>query len=204
MKQTDWNTYYADNPDPWPGHDEILAEESAKLTPGRFLDLGCGKGTESLYLASQGWRVTAVDFAPAGVQVLQKLADGKALDVAARVGDVTKFALLPNEDPYDLVYIGFLHLPEPERSSMFKAAATAVAPGGTFLYIGFARDNKPGIIPPSPDCLSMPDDITPHLTGLNIVRAESCFRKIPVQDRKTGQLRMIEANSLVVKAVRPE
>jgi len=212
MKQTDWNSYYAENPDPWPGHDAVLAEVVAALPPGRFLDLGCGKGTESLYLASQGWQVSAVDFAPEGIAVLEALAHkGDMFDgppgpwpVTARVGDATQFKLAADEARYDLVYVGFLHLPEPDRSNLFKAAAATVAPGGSFLYVGFARDNAPGVIPPSPDCLAMPEDITCHLNGFAITRAESLFREIPVQDRKTGKLRMIDANSLIVQAKRPE
>ena len=49
-----------------------LAEGPAALTPGRALDLGCGTGTDSIYLAQHGWDVTGVDMVP------------RALDIARR------------------------------------------------------------------------------------------------------------------------
>ena len=39
-----------------------LVAELARLPPGRSLDLGCGHGAETLWLAAHGWYVTAVDF----------------------------------------------------------------------------------------------------------------------------------------------
>jgi 2-polyprenyl-3-methyl-5-hydroxy-6-metoxy-1,4-benzoquinol methylase len=38
-----------------------LVEGADALDPGSAIDIGCGTGTQSLYLAAHGWRVTGID-----------------------------------------------------------------------------------------------------------------------------------------------
>ena len=42
-----------------------LMAEAANLPPGHALDAGCGHGADTLWLATHGWHVTAVDFSAA-------------------------------------------------------------------------------------------------------------------------------------------
>ena len=52
----------------WSGSVNVqLAAEAPALTPGRALDIGCGEGGDAIWLAQQGWQVTAVDFADAAL-----------------------------------------------------------------------------------------------------------------------------------------
>ena len=59
---------------------EYLTATVAELTPGRALDAGCGNGSEALWLATRGWRVTAVDFSATA------LANGRSTREALQVG----------------------------------------------------------------------------------------------------------------------
>ncbi len=46
-----------------------LVEGPSALPVGRALDLGCGTGTDTIYLANHGWDVTGVDMTPRALAI---------------------------------------------------------------------------------------------------------------------------------------
>jgi 2-polyprenyl-3-methyl-5-hydroxy-6-metoxy-1,4-benzoquinol methylase len=82
-----------------------LLVEVADLRPGRALDAGAGHGAETLWLASRGWRVTAVDFSTTALEYARSSAEGLGADVAARIewiaADLATW--IPPPERYDLV-----------------------------------------------------------------------------------------------------
>ena len=57
-----WEDRYASGEAHWSGRpNDVLVAETADLTPGTALDVGCGTGGDAIWLAEQGWQVTAVD-----------------------------------------------------------------------------------------------------------------------------------------------
>lgn len=142
---------------------ELVAviEGERALSPARALDLGCGTGTNSLYLARHGWHVTGVDFAaPAVAQAQNKLRRAGTLAGSARFfrGDVTDLAALPLEGGYSLIFdLGCLHTIPREKRRAYAAGVTRLsAPGALYLLYGFM---------PNPD--QRPRGITPdELAGL--------------------------------------
>jgi len=116
----------------------VLVTEASALKPGRALDIGSGEGGDAIWLALRGWTVTGVDIA---VNALDKArARAEAVDAAAadrirwEQHDLTAWA--PDERSFDLVTAHFMHLADPERSSLFRSLAAAVAPGGSLLIVG--------------------------------------------------------------------
>jgi 2-polyprenyl-3-methyl-5-hydroxy-6-metoxy-1,4-benzoquinol methylase len=63
MDRQAWDARYAATDTLWSFEpNRFLLREVESLPPGRALDLACGEGRNALWLASRGWRVTAVDF----------------------------------------------------------------------------------------------------------------------------------------------
>jgi SAM-dependent methyltransferase len=114
-----------------------LLTETADLRPGRALDAGCGHGAEAVWLASHGWRVTAVDFSATALDLARSRATAIGADVAERIewteGDLTTWT--PPPGSYDLVLSLYVHV-QASVGEMVRRLGAGVAPGGTLLLVG--------------------------------------------------------------------
>ena len=86
----DWNEYYSEpaNLDFTPT--PLLVQVTEMLPAGRALDLACGAGRNAIFLSQLGWRVTAVDAAPAAIRVLREKAPGVDARVAASTASIRR------------------------------------------------------------------------------------------------------------------
>jgi SAM-dependent methyltransferase len=131
----EWNERYGTAEFVWAVEpNRFVADELADLPPGRALDLACGEGRNAVWLAEQGWRVTAVDFAEAGLAKGELLARERGVEVEWVNADVTGWA--PPRREFDLVVISYLQVPPDERRHALDLAASAVAGGGTLFVVG--------------------------------------------------------------------
>ncbi len=114
-----------------------LRETAAALKPGRALDAGCGHGAEALWLAAQGWEVTAVDFAASALAQGRAMAEALGAEVAARItwveGDLGVWA--PQAARFDLVSCLYVHVAG-SVEAMVRRMGEGVAEGGTLLLLG--------------------------------------------------------------------
>jgi SAM-dependent methyltransferase len=131
-----WENRYREQGRTWSGRVNVALEREVNgVAPGTALDLGCGEGGDALWLAHNGWSVTAVDIAPSAIAV------GAA---AQRPGDEIEWVVadLAEWQPprrYDLVTASFLHsFVELPREEILRRAATAVASDGLLLIVGHA------------------------------------------------------------------
>lgn len=132
-----WDERYNQSGRLWSGEpNAALVRETDGLAPGDALDLGCGEGGDAIWLARQGWRVTATD--------ISRIALGRAAEHAAQA-QVSDRVDWQHHDlgmsfpagTYDLVSAQFLHsLHEMPREEILRNAAAAVVPGGTLLIVG--------------------------------------------------------------------
>ena len=120
-----WDEHYSD-----PAHVDLtpaplLVEIADQLPPGRALDLACGPGRNALYLATLGWRVTAVDRSAVAVRLLRERASDLAVEVQCVDLKRGEFSIEP--DAYDLI-CDFYYL----QRDLFPAIRAGLKPGGVF------------------------------------------------------------------------
>ncbi len=115
---------------------EIVAL-AERLPPGRALDLGCGTGTSSLFLAEHGWTVTGIDFVAAAIRRAREKASAANLSIDFHVSDVTHLDFL--QEPYDLVIdVGCLHSLTPRQQQDYAATlARLTCPDALYMLYAF-------------------------------------------------------------------
>ncbi|MGE0221248.1 class I SAM-dependent methyltransferase [Mycolicibacterium sp.] len=131
-----WEDRYAERDRIWSGRvNAQLARIAAPLPTGRALDLGCGEGGDSLWLAEHGWQVLGVDISETALGRAAAEAEARGLTGRVRFTQIDLSEDFP-EGEFDLVSAQFLqsfvHL---DRDRIFAAAAEAVAPGGLLVIV---------------------------------------------------------------------
>ena len=158
----------------------VAAREAAGDPPARALDLGCGTGTSSLFLAAHGWNVTGIDFAPNAIPSARRKANRATLpgQITFRTGDVSRLDFLPAQPPFDLaVDVGCLHVVAPDQRLGYAAhLKRLMRPGATILLYAFmphiGRSGRPaGIDPAEIEALFGLDfEIVAHVPGQDTAR----------------------------------
>jgi 2-polyprenyl-3-methyl-5-hydroxy-6-metoxy-1,4-benzoquinol methylase len=180
----------------------VLVTEATPLTPGRALDIGSGEGGDAIWLALRGWTVTGVDIAVNALDKARARAEVVDEDAASRIRweqhDLTDWA--PEKREFDLVTAHFMHLADPERSTLFRSLAAAVAPGGSLLIVGHdlsgVQDQRAHMTP----LMFGVDDVLEAIAGeeLRVEVAESRERTVVASDGSQTAMR-----DVVVRASRP-
>jgi SAM-dependent methyltransferase len=145
-----WDQRYQSSSNLWSGHvNTHLVTEVSDLSPGVALDVGCGEGADAIWLAEQGWQVTAVDVSSVALERGAVHALEVGADVAKRItwlhADLTEW--IPAAASYDLVSAQFLHLPKDQREVLHRQLAESVAPGGILLIVGHHPSDLQTTIP---------------------------------------------------------
>ena len=117
---------------------QFLKEELKKIIPGKILFLGEGEGRNSVYAATIGWDVDAVDYSIAGKVKAEKLASEKEVRINYHVEDLTTY--YPKQNTYDAVVLVYLHLEEELREIVIERSMAALKKGGKIIMEVFERE----------------------------------------------------------------
>lgn len=122
-----------------------LVEGEDALPPGRALDVGCGTGTQATYLASRGWRVSALDVVERPLRRARARAAAAGVEVQWLRADVTQPGTAGPEPGFTLIHDrGCYHgLRDGQRAAYAAAITRLASPGATLLVMAFARNRVP-------------------------------------------------------------
>ena len=184
-----WDERYAGTDLVWSsGPNHFVETEVARLPPGRAVDLAAGEGRNAIWLAEQGWEVTAVDFSVAGLDKGRRLlaAHERARDL--RVVWVHHDVLTWDPGPvgHDLALLAYLQLPAEERRAAVRVAFSALAPGGHLVVVAHDSTNLAEGTggPQDPSVLYTAEEVLGDLDGerFEVVRAERVDRVVPAPE----------------------
>ena len=115
-----------------------LTEEWA-MPVGRALDIGCGTGSDAVYLAEQGWTVTAVDGVGQALSKARARAGSRGVEVNWVQGDVCRLEQLGIDDGFDLMLDrGCFHdFTDDQRDRYARAVSAVASPGAVLLMFAF-------------------------------------------------------------------
>jgi SAM-dependent methyltransferase len=115
---------------------KVLVETANDVRPGKALDLACGTGRNALWLAEQGWRVTAVDGSAAAIDMVRWRASERSLAVDTIIADLEKGPYSIRPAFWDLIVISYYL-----QRDLLESALAGVVPGGLLLSIVHVTEN---------------------------------------------------------------
>ncbi|MEM7327021.1 MAG: class I SAM-dependent methyltransferase [Actinomycetota bacterium] len=159
----------------------FVERHAADHPPGRAIDLACGEGRNAVWLAANGWEVTAVDFSTVALEKALRLATDHDITINRVEADATRWA---PDQPVDLVVIAYLQITDPERTAVLRQAAEWLVPGGTLLIVAHDRTNHADGYggPPDPAVCYDLDETVEALSSLTIEHAAVEQRPVVTAD----------------------
>jgi SAM-dependent methyltransferase len=133
-----WHTMHGGGPyDEFPSRgflEETLPRLRFSGARPTVLEIGCGTGVATCFLAARGFQVDAIDIIPGAIEIAGRVASERGLDINYRVHDVCE---LPQEgEPYDMIVDSFclqgIVLDE-DRARVFASVRSRLSPQGYYL-----------------------------------------------------------------------
>ena len=197
----DWNESYAAGDPPWDTGepDEHLMQfvGAGLIAPGRALDIGCGTGTNAVWLSTQGFTVLGVDVASIAIDRARARAAGRKAACRFETRDFLHEEV--DGAPFDFVFdLGCFHVFDEaaDRARFAARVAALLAPDGRWLSLaGSTEGPDRDWGPPRRSALDVAGAIDPALEILELRAVEFRIPQLPasvaawwcVSRRRAGQ-----------------
>lgn len=132
--EADWDHRYSGD-QMWSGKPNgTLVNEIDGRPVGRALDVGAGEGGDALWLAEQGWNVTASDISQRALDRVAAEAQRRGLRIECRHADANALRAFESR-AFDLVSAQYASIPRTPDGRGVRNLLDAVAPGGMLLVV---------------------------------------------------------------------
>ena len=117
---------------------DFLKENFQKIpVGGKVLCLAEGEGRNAVFLAEQGYQVTAMDMSNVGLNKALKLAQDRGVDIITQVADLAHYEL--GKVQWDSIVASWAHLPPARRQHVHEQIAPALKPEGVFILEAYTE-----------------------------------------------------------------
>jgi len=171
MTAAQWDERYRAQPDLWTKEpNAVLAQFAGELEPGRALDVGAGDGRNAIWLATQGWNVTAIDLSTVALERAAERAAARGAQLECLVADWREHDF--GETAFELVVVSFMHPQPDERQTLFERAERALVPGGHVFTVGVILADHGRRGPPDAERLYTVQRVKRALGGFELLHCE--------------------------------
>jgi SAM-dependent methyltransferase len=160
-------------------NDFLKAEYSQIPKGGKVLCLAEGEGRNAVFLARQGYDVTAVDQSPVGLEKAEKLAADNGVSITTQVADLADYDL--GQQAWDGIVSIAAHVPPALRKKVHVQILPALKDKGVFILEGYTvrhleMEGVGG--PPNKDLLLSLDELKNELNGLELEIGQEVEREM--------------------------
>ncbi len=165
---------------------DFLRQHVTSLPAGRVLCLAEGEGRNAVFLAQQGFQVTAVDASSVGLQKAQRLARQRGVDIETVHADLANFVIEPQR--WDAIVSIFCHVPASIREMLHRQVVMGLREGGVLLLEAYTpKQIEYGTGgPPVPELTMQLSDLKQELAGLQFDHGVELDRDVVEGEFHTG------------------
>jgi len=140
----------------------VFDQFGSSLLPGRALDIACGRGRNSLFLAERGFDVVAMDISPVALAEGRKQAGEKSLSISWQQADLEEIEL--SAATYDLI-VNFNYL----QRSLVPRIKMSLKPGAHFIFETYPIDQQAIGHPKNPAYLLGHNELLELFSGVRML-----------------------------------
>lgn len=172
---------------------DFLVKHFSALPTGRVLSLAEGEGRNAVFLAKQGYEVTALDASEVGLAKAIRLAEQNGVRIRTIHADLTHFD--PGNSEWDGIVSIFAHIPGDARKRLYERIAASLRPGGVFLLEAYtpAQIGRGTGGPQLEDLLPNCEKLRNELVGMTFDHLEELERDVVEGKYHTGRAAVVQA-----------
>lgn len=172
---------------------DFLAENYWSIPEGRVLSLAEGEGRNAVFLAKQGYSVTAVDSSQVGLDKARKLAKESGVEIELIHSDLAEFEVGISQ--WDGIISIFCHQPSAIRQKLHEKVVEGLKPNGVYLVEHYTPEQMKYATRggKSEDRMSSRESLIRELVGLNFTYLAELERNLEEGIYHTGLGAVVQA-----------